>query len=103
MAGRRPLKQEAAGEAARCSDSAEAKPAAPIQDGSRGFAPGKGNCPSPALACHPTTQFAKGTLTFISDAYCSEEQYEEYYFSALGKISKSNIESGLQHMPRRLL
>lgn len=56
-----------------------------------------------ALPCHPTTPFAKGTLAFISDAYCSEEQYEEYYFSALGKISKSNIESGLQHMPRRLL
>ena len=56
-----------------------------------------------ALPCHPTTQFAKGTLTFISDTYCSEEQYEEYYFGALGKISKSNIESGLQHMPRRLL
>lgn len=61
---------------------------------------GPGALPQP---CPATPHLAKGTPTFISDAYCREEQYEEYYFSALGKISKSNIESGLQHMPRRLL
>lgn len=58
-------------------------------------------CPIPAPG--PSAVPAGGTAAFIADARCSQEQYEEYYFSALGKISKSNIESGLQHMPRRLL
>lgn len=59
------------------------------------------SCPIPTL--DPSAVPTGGTAAFISDAHCSQEQYEEYYFSALGKISKSNIESGLQHMPRRLL
>ena len=58
-------------------------------------------CPIPAPG--PSAVPAGGTAAFIADAHCSQEQYEEYYFSALGKSSKSNIESGLQHMPRRLL